>query len=145
MTPIPKPFRFLFPKQVIQFPFKIFPDNPQICSVLSRKRLWIPDSSPKNPFSLQLSTLSFILAEKHSVPVVYHQVYLNQTVGSTTTMSSTPHPEVLSDTSQRPPRSIPRRRYPRDPSRKNHEELARSPSVLPGLLPRRHSPGEAFS
>ena len=26
MTPIPKPFRFLFPKQVDQFPFKIFPE-----------------------------------------------------------------------------------------------------------------------
>ena len=28
MTPTPKPFRFLFPKQVDQFPFKIFPEFP---------------------------------------------------------------------------------------------------------------------
>ena len=83
MTPIPKPFRFLFPKQVNHFPFKYSLNSPKCAAYPAANVYEFPIHSPENPFSLQLSTLSSILAEKHSVPVVYHQVYLNQTVGST--------------------------------------------------------------
>ena len=38
---------------------------------------------PRESFRPLVEHISFILAEKHYVPIVYHQDYLNQTVGST--------------------------------------------------------------
>ena len=102
--------------------------------------------------------ISIILAENHSVPVAFHQVYLSQTIGRQLQRWVPPSSwGFQTDTLSVLPGPLPRRRYPRDPSRKSMQGIgpllecpprpypdghfARRgipPSVLPGLLPRRH-------